>query len=284
MSDPAAFAAAHGLTAIGVRPPIPEYLRSVWARRHFIVELSRAREESMNAESRLGQFWQVLNPLLNVGVYFLIFGVLLAGSRATHYYISWLIIGVFIFTYTQASVLNGAKSISGNLGIVRALSFPRALMPLSSVIEELFTLWTSLLICVVAVLIQTHKWPNWHWLLVAPAVLLQSMFGLGLAFMFARLNERIRDVAQLLPFLLRTWLYLSGIVIDFTHYNRHKHAIALLMQINPGAVYPALVRSALLPGNAVKPVIWWSGTLWAVGLLLFGFVYFWRAEARYGRG
>ena len=282
--SPAQYAQSHGLTAIGLRPPIPLYLREIWHRRYFIIELSRAREQSVNAESRLGQFWQVLNPLLNVGVYFLIFGVLLAGSRATHYYISWLIIGVFIFTYTQASVLNGAKSISGNLGIVRALSFPRALLPLASVIEELFTLWTSLAICAIAVLLQTHRWPTWSWLLVLPAVVLQSMFGLGLAFTFARLNERVRDVAQLLPFLLRTWLYLSGIVIDFTHYSRHKHAIALLMEINPGSVYPALVRSALLPGNAVRPIIWWSGLIWAVAALVLGFIYFWRAEARYGRG
>lgn len=274
----------YGLKAIGLRPPIPVYLREIWARRHFVLELSSAREQSNNAESRLGRFWQILNPLLNVGVYFLVFGVLLNGARATQHYISWLIIGVFIFSYSQNSVLDGAKSISSNLGLVRALSFPRALLPISVVVQEFFTLGTSLLVCAVAVIVQTGRGPNWSWLLVVPAVLLQSMFGLGLAFVFARITERVRDVAQLLPFALRTWMYLSGVMIDFTHYTRHTHAIRVLMELNPGAVYPQLVRSALLSSVHVPLVVWLSGFLWAVLMVLFGFTYFWRAEARYGRG
>ncbi len=280
----AALAAEFGLRPIGLRPPIPLYLREIWARRHFVIELSRAREQSNNAESRLGRFWQILNPMLNVAVYFLIFGVLLNGARATHFYISWLIIGVFIFTYTQNSILDGAKSISSNLGIVRALSFPRALLPISVVVQEFLTLGSSLIVCVVAVVVQTRQPPHWSWLLVVPAVFLQSFFGLGLALIFARITERVRDVAQLLPFALRTWMYLSGIMIDFTHYSKHTHAIRLLMEFNPGAVFPQLVRAALLPGFRVSGTVWASGLGWAVVSSIFGFVYFWRAEARYGRG
>jgi teichoic acid transport system permease protein len=279
-----ALAEKWGLKAIGLRPPIPTYLRDIWQRRHFIVELTRARQQSENAESRLGQFWQLLNPLLNVGVYFLIFGVLLNGARATPYYISWLIIGVFIFTYTMSSGLRGARSIAANLGIVRALAFPRALLPISVVLEEFFVLGTALIVCAVAVLVQTAQAPTWSWLLIIPAVLLQTMFNVGLAFFFARITERVRDVAQLLPFLMRTWLYVSGIVIDFTRYNHHTHGIRILMEVNPGAVYPSLFRSAFLPGNHVHPVVWLSGALWGVLTLVLGFIYFWRAEARYGRG
>ena len=191
---------------------------------------------------------------------------------------------MFIFTYTQASALDGARAIPSNLGIVRALSFPRALLPIAVVLEQFFVLGTSLLVCVAAVLIQTHQLPPLSWLLIVPAILLQTMFSLGLAFVFARITERVRDVAQLLPFLMRTWLYLSGVVIDFSNYNKHKHAIRLLMEFNPGSVYPSLVRSALLPNVRVQGIVWVSATVWAVCVLGFGFIYFWRAEARYGRG
>lgn len=282
---PAELAARFGLHPIGLRPPIPQYLRQVWARRHFVIELSRAREHAANAESRLGQFWQVLNPLLNVGVYYLIFGVLLGGARAIPNFIAWLVIGVFTFTFTQNSMLQGSKSISTNLGIVRALHFPRVLMPLAVVVEEVFTLGTSLVICLVVVL-ATGEGIHWQWLLLIPAVGLQTLFVAGLAMTFARITERVRDVAQLLPFLARTWMYMSGVVFSLQAYSeKHTQLIQLLLNLNPGAVYVELVRTSLLRSQPSAPLTTWAaGVVWAVVALLGGFIYFWKAEERYGRG
>jgi teichoic acid transport system permease protein len=282
---PTELAARFGLHPIGLRPPIPEYLRQVWARRHFVIELSRAREHAANAESRLGQFWQVLNPLLNVGVYYLIFGVLLGGARAVPNFIAWLVIGVFTFTYTQNTMLQGSKSISTNLGIVRALHFPRVLMPLAVVVEEVFTLGTSLLICLVVVL-ATGEGIHWQWILLIPAVGLQTLFVAGLAMTFARITERVRDVAQLLPFLARTWMYLSGVVFSLQTYGQHlPERIQVLLNLNPGAIYVELTRTALLHSQPPPPWYTWpAGVAWALIALIGGFIYFWKAEERYGRG
>jgi len=274
----------NGLRPIGVRPSIPQYLRQIWQRRHFVVELSRAREQSANAESRLGQLWQILNPILNIAVYFLIFGVLFQARRTVPNYIAWLVVGVFIFTYTQASVLGGARSISRNLGLVRALHFPRALMPLSVVIEELFSLATALVICFIIVLI-TGEGITFAWLLLIPALLLQTMFNLGLAFILARITERVSDVNQLLPFLLRTWLYASGVVFPISGFvAEHPGAISFLLTFNPGTVYVELARDALLSSYSTPPITWAYGVFWAVFTLVIGFIYFWKAEERYGRG
>src|SRR5215470_8384940 len=57
-------------------PPLVSYLVKVWQRRHFIFAYATARNVSMYTEARLGQLWQVLTPLLNSAVYYLIFGVL----------------------------------------------------------------------------------------------------------------------------------------------------------------------------------------------------------------
>ena len=282
--EAADLAATHGLHPIGLRPSIPSYLRQLWARRFFIIELSRAREQSNNAESRLGQFWTVLNPLLNIAVYFLIFGLLFKANRTTPNYISFLVIGVFIFTYTQSSVLQGARSIANNLGIVRAFHFPRAVLPVSTVVEELFSLAPALVICMVIVLL-TCEGISPAWLLMVPALFLQTGFNLGLVFIMARLTERIRDVAQLLPFFLRTWLYLSGVVFPIqTFAQDHPGPVAFLLTFNPGAVYIELVRDALLTSYTVPPITWVYAVFWAVSALLTGFIYFWKAEARYGRG
>ena len=272
------------LKPIGLRPPIFDYIRQMWDRRYFALELSRAREASDHAESRLGKAWSILNPLLNVAVYFLIFGVILKAHRSIPNYLAYLVIGVFFFTYTQKSIQAGAGSIVNNMALVRALHFPRALLPVSMVVEELLSLGWALGVCIVVVL-ATGEGISPAWLLLIPALLLQSSFNLGAAFVMARMTERVRDVSQLLPFLLRTWLYLSGVVFPLgTFVKDVPPFIGFLLTFNPGAVFVELARDALLTSYSVQPIIWVYGLFWAVFGLVAGFIYFWKAEERYGRG
>ena len=76
----AEMAAQYGLRPGSARPRLVSYLVKVWQRRHFIFAYATARNVSMYTEARLGQLWQVLTPLLNSAVYYLIFGIL---SRPT---------------------------------------------------------------------------------------------------------------------------------------------------------------------------------------------------------
>ena len=73
----AELAARFGLVRAGARPPLPRYIADLWARRHFIASYTRASNAVVYSSSFLGQIWQILTPLLNAGVYFLIFGLLL---------------------------------------------------------------------------------------------------------------------------------------------------------------------------------------------------------------
>ncbi|HMD25054.1 MAG TPA: ABC transporter permease, partial [Streptosporangiaceae bacterium] len=77
----AELAARYGLRPSSARPSLVSYLRLVWQRRHFIVAYSTARSVSMYTEARLGQLWQVLTPLLNSAVYYLVFGILFQANR-----------------------------------------------------------------------------------------------------------------------------------------------------------------------------------------------------------
>jgi hypothetical protein len=70
----AELAAQYGLRPSSARPGLVSYLGLLWQRRHFIVAYATARNVSMYTEARLGQLWQVLTPLLNSAVYYLIRG------------------------------------------------------------------------------------------------------------------------------------------------------------------------------------------------------------------
>src|SRR5262245_5684082 len=116
----------HGMAPAGTRPSLREYTRMVWRYRHFTAAYANAKIAVSFQKARLGRLWQILTPITNATVYYLVFGVLLNTRANVPNFIGYLCAGLFIFTFTQTVVLGGVQSISGQLGLVRALHFPRA--------------------------------------------------------------------------------------------------------------------------------------------------------------
>ncbi|MET8557240.1 ABC transporter permease [Streptomyces sp. NPDC004959] len=285
----AELAAHYGLSVSGARPPLARYVRQLWGRRHFILAFSTAKLTAQYSQAKLGQLWQVMTPLLNAGVYLLIFGLLLGTSRGVPDFVPFLVTGVFIFTFTQSCAMAGTRAISGNLGLVRALHFPRASLPISFALQQLQQLLYSM-IALVVILFAFGVWPRPSWLLVVPALLLQFVFNTGLALILARVGAKTPDVAQLMPFITRTWMYTSGVMFSLPHMLA-KHDLPswvhTVMQCNPTAVFIDLMRFALIDSfhsDQLPPHVWAIALGWALLSGVGGFVYFWKAEERYGRG
>ncbi|MFH8514492.1 ABC transporter permease [Streptomyces gelaticus] len=285
----AELAAKHGLTVSGARPGLFEYIRQLWGRRHFIMAFSRAKLTAQYSQAKLGQLWQVATPLLNALVYYLIFGLILGTRKGMtqEVFIPFLVTGVFVFTFTQSSVMAGVRAISGNLGLVRALHFPRASLPISFSLQQLQQLLFSLIV-LAAVAVAFGSYPSLSWLLIIPALVMQFVFNTGLALIMARLGSKTPDLAQLMPFVMRTWMYASGVMFSIPVMLKDKPDwIANVLQYNPAAVYMDLVRFALIDGYGAGNLpahVWIVALAWAVLIGLVGFVYFWKAEERYGRG
>jgi teichoic acid transport system permease protein len=312
-------AAQYGLRPSSARPGLVSYLRLVWQRRHFIVAYATARNVSMYTEARLGQLWQVLTPLLNSAVYYLIFGIIFQANRGISNYTAFLVIGVFIFSFTERSIVVGSTVMRANIALIRALYFPRASLPLAYVLVEFQQLLVSMLV-VFAIVLGTGEPLTWYWLLLLPTLLLQGMFNVGAALIMARLGAGAQDFSQLIPFLTRVWRYFCGVMYSITSLPSYA-TLPLwakdLIAFNPAAVYISLTRYALMatqradapgakPYNAaacalfnakkIPPLqaychpttsiseLWLAGIGWAVVTLAVGAVYFWQAETRYGRG
>ncbi|MHC3471355.1 ABC transporter permease [Streptomyces sp. 7R007] len=282
-------AARYGLTVSGARPSLVEYVRQLWARRHFILAFSRAKLTAQYSQAKLGQLWQVATPLLNAAVYFFIFGLILKANRGLprDVYIPFLVTGVFVFTFTQSSVMAGVRAISGNLGLVRALHFPRASLPISFALQQLQQLLFSMIV-LFAVAAGFGSYPDASWLLIVPVLALQFLFNTGLALIFARAGAKTPDLAQLMPFVMRTWMYASGVMFSIPVFLADKPQWAAnVLQWNPAAIYMDLMRFALIDGYGSENLpdhVWAVAGGWAVLCALGGFLYFWKAEERYGRG
>jgi teichoic acid transport system permease protein len=280
--SPVELAERHGLAPSSARPPFGDYVRQLWQRRYFIARFATSRTATLYSSSRLGHVWQVLTPLLNAGVYYLFFGLLFQAGRGVENFVAFLVTGVFVFHFTSRSVSAGARAISGNLSLIRALHFPRASLPFASTIVELQQLMVSMAVLSVIVL-ATGEPLTWYWLLIVPALALQTIFNMGLSLILARIGAKVPDISQLLPFVTRTWLYLSGILYSIPD-RVGPGLIRDLMMANPAAVYIELVRDALMDTHEATTWTWYLAVAWALVIFCAGFWYFWQAEERYGRG
>ncbi|WP_236243362.1 ABC transporter permease [Streptomyces sp. CC228A] len=287
--DLRALALRHGLSVSGARPSLPAYVRQLWARRHFIAAFATARLTAQYSQAKLGQLWQVATPLLNAAVYYVVFGVLMDTKSHVADFVPFLVTGVFVWTFTANSLMAGSRAISGNAGLVRALHFPRASLPIALALQQLQQLLFSLATLAV-ILLACGIRPGASWLLVVPALALQTLFNTGLTLALARLTARTPDVSQLMPFVLRTWMYGSGVMWSIQHVLADRDLPALVAAVlpyNPAALYIDLMRFALIDSYTsaqLPPHVWAAAAGWAVAAFAGGFVYFWKAEETYGRG
>jgi teichoic acid transport system permease protein len=247
----------HGLKLSGARPSLARYLAMLWQRRHFIVGYATARNVSMYTDAKLGQIWQVLTPLLNAFVYYLIFGLLFQAARGVQNYPAFLLAGVFVFAFTERSIVTGSNVMRANLQLIRALYFPRASLPLAYVLVELQQMLVGMVVLFVIV-VASGEPLTWYWFLLVPAVVLQTLFNTGAALIVARMGGSVADVSELIPFFLRITRYFCGVMYMVTTLPAKVPGWALqILSLNPPAVFISLVRVALLksyrtnaPGNA----------------------------------
>jgi teichoic acid transport system permease protein len=261
----------------------------------------------------------VLTPLLNAGVYYLIFGLLFQQNRGVEHYPAFLMAGVFVFAFTERSIVTGSHVMRANLQLIRALYFPRASLPLAYVIVELQQMFVGMGVLII-IMLAFGEYPTWYWFLLVPTLLLQTMFNIGAALTVARLGGSLADVSELVPFFLRITRYFCGVMYMVTTLpiTNLPGWVGKVLTLNPQAVFISLVRESLMtsyrqnsPGAApfdlarcqlfrahesdyilqaschpiaTNPQLWIAALVWGVGVFLIGLVYFWQAESLYGRG
>lgn len=231
-------------------------------------------------KSVIGNLWHVLNPLLQMAVYFLIFGIVIEINRGVDNFILFLGTGIFFFLFTQRTTIAGANSMAKNKGMMRTLTFPRALLPLSSTLTEVMAMsGPTMVVFVVAIL--TGEPFALRWFLVIPLLAMMSFFNLGLAFFAARATNAIHDVTQILPFVFRLLFYASGVLFRVDAYVEGRK-FAWVFEYNPLYCVITTARWCMLGGD-YNPRLLWTFAAYSIALPILGLLWFRRGEAKYGR-
>jgi teichoic acid transport system permease protein len=269
------------LRRIGVRSTLREYLRELWQWRNFMITVPMNELRAQNQNTLLGQIWHLLNPLMLALIYYVLFGMILGISRGgVPNYSAFLIVGVIVFNYTRTALRSGASTIVTNRKLVQSVNFPRAVLPLSTMIEGVVS-HTFALVVMALVLLSTGVRPTVMWPLVVPIVLLHSVFNLGLVLFTSRFAFHFRDTQQFLPYVLRIWFYVSGVLIPIEGRFVTMPTARAILRANPIYVIIEIARDAFIDG-AFDPVKWRTAGAWALALLVAGFLYFRHAESEYG--
>jgi ABC-2 type transport system permease protein len=143
----------------------------------------------------LGYVWSLLRPLAYFGVLWLVFAHLLRTANQTNDFAIFLLIGILLFTFFTEMVGVMLPSIVEGGSILRRLSFPPILVPLSASVGIFITFLVNLSVIIVFIGIQRVS-PRVEWLLVIPLLVELYAFCLGIGLLASALYVRFRDVGQ----------------------------------------------------------------------------------------
>jgi ABC-type polysaccharide/polyol phosphate export permease len=178
--------------------------------------------------------------------------------------------GLFAFYDFSGTAQSGASSVVGCGKLLLNLSFPRALQPLSAVRTAFYRFLPTMLVYVPIHVIFGQPL-TWQMLLDAVFILMLTVFGAGMAMIFATMQVYFRDTTSFLPYFIRIWLYLSPILWFLEDVPERFRDLALLNPLYSmiGGWSDVVVRSGI-PDVA----LWLAGTAWAVVALAVGTLFF----------
>ena len=250
-------------------PPLLPYLREAWRRRSFAVELSRTKLRAQHFNTIFGQLWLVLNPLLLAGVYFVLVDILRGGSNPPGFF-AHLVAGIFAYHLISDAARDGTRSVVSGGRLILNTAFPRVLLPLASVVSATKRFLPTLVIYVPVHLASgRHVGPELLW--VIPLLALLIVLASGLAMIVGAVQVYFRDLKNLMPYLLRIWLFASP-VLYFAEEMPAKYRF--LLNVNPLGQLLAAWSDAINLGRTPSATSLLVATAWAVGLLVVGFLFF----------
>jgi teichoic acid transport system permease protein len=129
----------------------------------------------------------------------------------------------------------------------------------------------------------TGEGVRWQWALAPLTLMLMAGFTAGAAMLMARGTSIWRDLHNLLPYILRMWMYFAGVFFAVhVRYQDRPEFIKLIAFYNPAAVYFQMMRASFLKDEPVDALTLGWGVAWAIIFLIAGTIVFWRGEESYG--
>ncbi|HZO50954.1 MAG TPA: ABC transporter permease [Gaiellaceae bacterium] len=252
-------------------------LAELWRARELAFAFAWRDVKVRYKQSFVGIGWAILQPLLTMVVFTIIFGKFAKLPSEGKPYQPFVYAGLLPWTFFSTALSQISTSVMSNRALVQKVYFPRLILPISGLLVPGVDF-----LCSVAVLIGIMAW--YHTgvsatVLLAPVfLLLLAITALGVGSVLATINARYRDVPYAIPFLVQIWLYLSPVIYAANALPAKWHAI---VSFNPAVAGITGFRWAVLGTHFPSTFELAAGLPVAVGLLILGFRVYRSWESRF---
>lgn len=254
-------------------------IRELWRYRDLVKLFVQRNYSATYKQTILGPLWFVINPLLTVVIFTVVFGrianISTDGMPQFLFYMS----GNTLWTYFSYCLTTAASTFTNNAGLFSKVYFPRLTVPIASVIFGLISFFIQLSIFSGFVIFYSCTGnvvhPNGYIWLTPILFLLVALLGLGFGIIFSSLTIKYRDLTILLSFGLQLWMYATPIVYPISELSSKYKFIIML---NPMSSMIEIFRYAFLgSGTLHLSNLIYSG-VFTILVLIIGIITFSRVE------
>ncbi len=258
------------------KPGLPRVnWRELWEYRELLFFLTLRDIQVRYKQAALGVTWAVLQPLLSMIIFSIIFGRLAGLPSGDVPYPIFAFAALLPWQLFSGALSRAGASLVANRNLLTKVYFPRLIIPLSAVAAGLVDFGISLLVLAVLMVIYAVQ-ITWAVLLLPFFVLLALLTALAVGLWISALNVQYRDFEHALPFIIQAWLYASPVAYS-TELIPAEGPWRVLYGLNPIAGVVQGFRWALL-GTTPPDEMFYASLLIVALLLVSGLLYFRRME------
>jgi lipopolysaccharide transport system permease protein len=232
--------------------------------------------------SLLGLYWSVLNPIITLVVYILVFGVFLKvrlpGTTSIWDFSLYFAAGFLPWAAFQSSVMRASGSIIENKNYIKKVPFPSEIFPIYTTVSEFVNLFIGLAIYFVLFFLLKGI-PTIFILLLPLAIILQMIFTLSLAFFLSSGAVYFRDIPQILGAVFMIWFWLTPIAYTI---DLIPEGFQWIVKLNPTYYMLEIYRDALFYGRFPELNILIPFLVFSLVMLILGFLFFQKTKRGFG--
>lgn len=218
-------------------------LKELLKYRQLILTLVSRELKARYRGTFFGFLWSLINPLLLLAVYSIVFGIILPGEsgRVEMKDIKGINYSIFLFTgllpwiWFNTSILESSNVLFTHGNLIKKISFPVEVLPIMTVLTNMIHFMFALPILVLFILIFGQGVYLTLWILFLPiAILVQFIFIMGFSFLVSALTVHFRDLKDILANFLTLWFFGTPIIYAFATPRIQKHeALVWVLNLNP---------------------------------------------------
>lgn len=217
-------------------------------RKDLLIYLVKSSLKAEHRNSYLGYFWWLLDPLLNVLVYYFLVVVIIGRTFGLENYALFLVIGMVSWRWISSTVGSSSKSILRYSSIINQVYLPKSLFPLSFTMSQLFNFAFGLI--VIAIFLAVFGvMPGWQIIYMPLIILVQLVFLLTVGLVLAYITVFIRDIDNVLTYVTRIFFYASPIIWPGGRLAELGEGYSWIVDYNPIAIIVESYRDVLMRGQ-----------------------------------